>query len=94
MSDGAPLFRLRLVSDRRHVERAGPLTPYEVQLILEDAGHAEAGARLELSLSASADDTCLAAAGRQFERLAARGVYVRVRRDPELGRASGGTIAA
>src|SRR5438128_1155856 len=94
MSDGAPLFRLRLVSDRRHVERTGPLTPYEVQLILEDAGHAEAGARLELSLSSNADEACLAAAGRQFERLAARGVYVRVRRDPELDRAGGLTIAA
>ena len=94
MSDGAPLFRLRLVSEDRHVERAGPLTPYAVQLILEDAGHAGAGARLELSLSSHADETFLAAAGRQFERLAARGVYVRVRRDPDLGRAGEATIAA
>jgi hypothetical protein len=94
MSDGAPLFRLRLVSDHRHVERAGPLTPYAVQLILEDAGHADAGARLELSLSATADESCLAAAGRQFARLAARGVYVRVRRDPGLDRASGPTADA
>ena len=81
MSDGAPLFRLRLVSDLRRVERAGPLTPYAVQLILDEAGRAEAGARLELSLSENADESCLAAAGRHFERLAARGVYVRVRRE-------------
>ena len=94
MSDGAPLFRLRVVSDHHHVERAGPLTPYAVQLILDDAGHAAAGARLELSLSSNADDSCLAAAGRQFERLAARGVYVRVRRDPELDHARDLTVAA
>jgi hypothetical protein len=87
MSLSAPMFRLRLVSERRRVERTGPLTPYAVELILDEAWGAGAGARLELSLSTGADDTFLSAAGRQFERLAARGVYVRVRRDPELDRA-------
>jgi len=94
MSDGAPIFRLRLVSERRHVERAGPLTPYAIQLILEDAARAGAGARLELSLSSTADETSLSAAARQFERLAARGVYVRVRRDPALDLARMPTAAA
>ncbi|HJQ82490.1 MAG TPA: hypothetical protein VKA21_00325 [Candidatus Binatia bacterium] len=84
MSDGAPIFRLTVVSERRHVERAGPLTPYAVELILDDARRAAPGARLEIALSSNADDTCLAAASRELERLAARGVYVRVRRDPAL----------
>jgi hypothetical protein len=87
MSEHAPIFRLRLISDRRRVERTGPLTPYTVQLILDDARGAGAGARLELSLSSNADESSLRAAGREFERLAARGVYVRVRRDPDLDRA-------
>lgn len=94
MSDGAPIFRLRLVSDRRRVERTGPLTPYAIELILDDARCVGPGARLELSLSSNADDTCLSAAGRQFERLAARGVYVRVRRDPDLDRAHDLIVAA
>jgi hypothetical protein len=82
------MFRLHLTSGGGSIDRSGPLTPYAVETILEDARRAGAGALLELGLSSNADVACLAGAHRDLARLAARGVYVRVRRDPELDRAA------
>jgi len=78
------MFRLHLSAGAGSIDRSGPLTPYAVETILEVAGRAGAGALLDLGVSSDADDGCLAGARRHLERLAARGIYVRVRRDPEL----------
>ena len=84
MTGHRPTYRLHLSAGTGSVDRSGPLTPYAVETILELAGRAGAGALLDLGLSADADDGCLAGARRHLERLAARGIYVRIRRDPEL----------
>jgi hypothetical protein len=78
------MFRLSLSAGAGSIDRTGPLTPYAVETILDTARRAAAGTLLDLGVSSDADDGCLAGARRQLERLAARGVYVRVRRDPEL----------
>ena len=84
MSDRGPVFRLRLLSSSSNVERVGRLTPYALETILDAAGRMTTGGWLDLAVSPDAGSDCLAGARRRFERLAARGVHVRVRRDPEL----------
>jgi len=71
-----PAFaRFRIVPDRgTRPDRAGPLDPYTVDLLLEEVRRAGATARVELETER---DDVVAAARR---RLAARGVTVSVRR--------------
>jgi len=70
----------------RHVlERAGWLTPYAVETLVEDAGRMGAGARLELTVDARTPDATLLRIEEQFVRLVARGVSVLVRRDDGSG---------
>jgi acyl carrier protein len=63
------------------LERTGELTPYAVDILVEDARRAGPGARVEMKLPASTDDAGLAAALHQLGPLSARGVAVRVRRE-------------
>jgi hypothetical protein len=85
MSDGGPVFRLRLLSSSSNVEQMGRLTPYALETIVEAASRIGAGGWLDLAVSPDADADRLAATRMRFARLAARGVHVRVRSDPELG---------
>ncbi|HYV56539.1 MAG TPA: hypothetical protein VE911_03295 [Candidatus Nitrosopolaris sp.] len=62
------------------LRRAGPLTPYARELIVEDALRAGRGARLELTLPADADDATLASLHACFDRLEERGIEISVRR--------------
>jgi hypothetical protein len=85
-SDGetGPLVRatLALPADGMHraVERGGPLTPYVIQEILDDAMHAGPGASLDLRVAGSAAEEWLERLRTIRERLCARGVDVRLRR--------------
>jgi len=63
------------------LERAGWLTPYAVETLVEDAGRMGIGARLELTVDAQTSDATLLRIEDQFLRLMARGVAVVVRRD-------------
>ncbi len=65
---------------RRAVERGGPLTPYVVEEIVEDALHAGPGASLDLCVAASAGDEWLARLRDVSTRLCRRGIEVRLRR--------------
>jgi acyl carrier protein len=58
--------------------RAELLTPYAVETILEDALRAGPGARLEVTVAASTNDTAVADVRKGFAALAARGVAVTV----------------
>ena len=82
---GAPIFaRARVVpagGNGGGLERAGELTPYEIQLLVADALRAGPGARLEMELAASTDDAGLATTRKRFAWLVGRGVAVSVRRD-------------
>ena len=62
------------------IERSGPLTPYEVEILIEDLRRAGAGARLEIELPAGVDERQLAAAHARLAPLAARGVELSIRR--------------
>ena len=64
----------------RAVEWGGPLTPYAVEEIVEDALHAGAGASLDLCVAGSASDAWLARLRDVRERLCRRGIDVRLRR--------------
>lgn len=68
----------------RALERAGWLTPYTVETLVEDALRMGRGARLELTIDVHTSDAGLARVQEQFARLAARGVQVSVRRDTTL----------
>lgn len=65
----------------RTLERAGWLTPYTVQTLVEDAARMGRGARLELTVDVRTPDDALTHVQEQFSRLGARGVVVAVRRD-------------
>src|SRR5438093_779212 len=80
---GAPAtVRSRVVSGGgAALERAGTLTPYLVEEIVEDALAAGRAARLELTVPADTDDIGVAWLERQFIELATRGVEVTVRRN-------------
>ena len=67
------------------LERAGELTPYALEVIAEDAVRAGRGARLEVTMPASADDVDLAVIRGEFAPVGCRGVEVRVRRDEGAG---------
>src|SRR5437016_979957 len=81
----APIFaRARVVpagGNGGGLERAGELTPYEIQLLVADALRAGPGARLEMELAASTDDAGLATTRKRFAWLAGRGVAISVQRD-------------
>lgn len=81
-----PMFRARIVAggDEDGVERVWPLTPYEVEIIIDDALRAGREARLELVLPAGLAGDRLRATSRRFQRLAARGVRVQLLEDTEL----------
>lgn len=64
----------------RAVEWGGPLTPYAVEEIVDDALHAGAGASLDLRISESAADEWLARLRDVRERLCRRGIEVRLSR--------------
>ena len=68
-------------ADGGSLERAGLLTPYLAQTILEDALHAGPGARVELAIPAETGAAGLAAVEARFATLGARGVEVRVEND-------------
>jgi acyl carrier protein len=81
----------RVVSARDQsasLERAGELTPYAMEVIAEDAARAGRGARLEVTMPASADDLDLAVVREELAHLGRRGVEVRVRRDVGAGEES------
>ena len=84
MSDRGPLFRLRLLSGSSHVERVGRLTPYTLETLVDAARQIGPAGWVDLAVSGDAGADVLAATRRRFERLVARGVHVRVRRDPDL----------
>jgi len=63
------------------LERAGWLTPYAAETIVEDALRAGHGAQLEVTVAASADDVELARVQHHFAWLGERDVRVTVRRD-------------
>ena len=64
------------------LERADRLTPYALEIFASDATHAGPGARLELTLPASAANDQLVLAHDRLARLGRHGVDVSVRRDP------------
>lgn len=78
------MFRARIIAGNDSVERVWPLTPYEVEIIIEDALRAGREARLELVLPAHCDDQSLRFARRRFARLEARGVRVEMMEDAGL----------
>jgi acyl carrier protein len=67
------------------LERGGWLTPYIVETIAEDALRAGRGARLEVTVAASTEDTGLARVRDDFACLGERGVLVTVWREDENG---------
>ena len=78
------LARVRIAppADRRSapLERLTSLTPYALELLVEDALRAGRGACVEIDLSADSEPTNVAAAEARFAWLAERGITVRVRR--------------
>jgi len=73
-----PLARFRIVCDgTARTDHAGPLDPYTVDILVEEARRA--GPHAHVELEAERDDGIVAVARR---RLAARGVTVSVRRAP------------
>jgi acyl carrier protein len=67
------------------LERGGWLTPYIVETIAEDALRAGRGARLEVTVAASTEDTDLARVRDDFACLGERGILVTVWREDENG---------
>lgn len=63
------------------LERGGWLTPYTVETIAEDALRAGWGARLEVTVAASTEDTGLARVRDDFTCLGQRGILVTVWRE-------------
>jgi acyl carrier protein len=72
--------RLTMPAGCVNLERTGALTPYLIEVLVEDALRAGPGARLDVELPADSDAACLAAAEDGFVRLARRGIAVTVRR--------------
>ena len=63
------------------LERVEELSPYGLQLIEDDAAHAGSGARMEVTLPASAASDDVAAVRGELARVSRRGIEVSVRRD-------------
>lgn len=79
-----PFVRCRLVPAKRtrgQLLRAVALSPYETQLIVEDALRAGTGARLTLELADVPDASVCDAVREQLSPLTRRGIQVRVRCD-------------
>jgi acyl carrier protein len=78
------LARVRIVppAERRSVplERLTSLTPYAVELLVEDALRAGRGASVEIDLPTDTEALNVTAAETRFAWLAARGITVRIRR--------------
>jgi acyl carrier protein len=70
--------------DGARLERAGELTPYAAEEIVDDALRAGRGARLEVTVPAVTTDAGLAWVRDQFSWLTGRGVHVTVDRDRPL----------
>jgi acyl carrier protein len=68
-------------SGRPTLERNEWLTPYVIEAIVDDALHAGRGARLEVSLAASAPAAEVARIAERFQMLSRRGIDVQIRRD-------------
>jgi acyl carrier protein len=84
----------RLVSARDRsagIERVDKLTPYAMEILIEDAMRAGRGARLELAMPADTQDVQLAVIRDRLARLEGRGVVVVIRRDTAW---DGGTLSA
>jgi len=64
----------------RPIYRAGWLTPYEAQTIVEDALRAGRGTQLDVTVPVAADDAVLDDIREEFGWLSARGIHVRVHR--------------
>jgi len=83
-ADAEPvLFRARVVpagSRSGAFERAGWLTPYAAEMIVEDALHAGRGAQLSVTIAANADSAEVAQVKTRLERLRGRGIAVSVSR--------------
>jgi acyl carrier protein len=62
------------------VERVGPLDPYTIELLTDDARRAGPGARLEMELTEPSDQAGLTAARHWLADLVERGIDVSVRR--------------
>jgi hypothetical protein len=85
----------KLGSDARaRLVRAGPLTPYLLQTITEDAASTGGPSRLQVTVSAGTSDRLLATVREAFARLDRRGVRVKVRRRRRAVEASRGPTAA
>ena len=65
----------------RTIERTGELTPYAVEILLDEVRRAGPGARVEMDVPAATDDAGLAATLGRMAKLAARRVEVSVRRE-------------
>lgn len=82
-------FVARIVPSRGRsggiLEHGGWLTPYTVETIVDDALRAGGGARLEVTVGASTEDTGLARVRDDFACLGQRGVLVTVWREDENG---------
>jgi acyl carrier protein len=66
------------------VERAGRLTPYDAQTIVDDALYAGRGARLDVELPPGLTDAEVTSVADRFAELGSRGVDVHVRRRPPV----------
>jgi hypothetical protein len=67
-------------AQRRPLYRAGWLTPYTAQTIVEDALHAGRGTELDVTVPLAADDSVLDDVRDEFGWLSARGIHVPVHR--------------
>lgn len=72
------------------LERAGRLTPYSVEDIVDDALHAGPGARLEMSVPTTTTDSVIARLTDDLAWLEPRGIHVSVHRDRALDAAGPG----
>jgi len=75
---------VRPSGDGGTLERAGWLTPYTLETVLDSALRAGPGARLEITVPANLGAERLRSLERQFVALRDRDLEVRVRRDPHV----------
>jgi acyl carrier protein len=83
--EGVALVRTRLWSPggtAAAIERVFWLDPYAIEILLEDALHAQPGASLEVVVDAATSATILARVRGRLTRLQRRGIAVQVRRAP------------
>jgi hypothetical protein len=63
------------------IERAGPLTPYLIEAVREDARRAGVGATVSILVTGHSSDVAIEHVARRLEGLVQRGVGVRIARD-------------